>query len=437
MRGNELLDRMDLIDPEYVEAADAEPKNRRHLPMGWIATAACFCLLLAGVWMGMGPVSIPDSTDPTDQTLPSVVTVPITIIEPIETIQTQPEILWLPHYNHYDENTIVADGKLHIPCYFAEKLTESELDSILPQNLPENMEVEGYAGFSGAAGLDVETELWMVGLSFIPEQSEAALSLQVWKHNYADCVILGREPVVSNWEGTDYTLYEYQTADGLTHLTAEAERGGWFWYYHLSIPTEEAEQGKDLLESVICSFETVPDFSTIQADVIPEYRNEQITHETALNDPDFGNWFLRRIPEGFSAESICRYKDYQTDMLYGLWYRGYEELYWRVSQITDSDRCRITSVATKENYDLSLYPIPRADSVPEELREIVDNPIFLAEDVTLEVVKARAYRINDAGDTDGWRMHFSVLYGNILVEVRTKGVDPEWLYDQLITLHNS
>lgn len=83
MRGNELLDRMDLIDPEYVEAADAEQKNRRHLPMGWIATAACFCLLLAGVWMGMGPESIPDSTDPMDQTLPSFVTVPITIIEPI------------------------------------------------------------------------------------------------------------------------------------------------------------------------------------------------------------------------------------------------------------------------------------------------------------------------------------------------------------------
>ena len=433
MRGNELLDRMELIDPQYVEAADTVPA-RKGFPMGWIATAACFCLLLAGVWMGMGPVSVPVPTEPTDHTLPSFVTVPISIIEPIETIDCQPQ--WLPHYNSYDENTIVADGKLHIPCYFAEELTPAELNSILPQNLPDNMEVVGYAGFSGAAGLDAEAELWMVGLSFIPEQTEAELSLQIWKYDYPSCFDLGREPVVSRWQGTDYLLYAYQTADGLTHLSAEAEREGWFWYYHLSIPTEETAQGKELLEAVIRSFETVPDLSAIQADVIPEYRDEHISHEEAMNDPDYGNWFLKQIPEGFVTESLRRYKDYQTDMLYGLWCRGMDELYWRVAPMTDTDRVRVTSVADKENYDLSLYPIPRAESVPEELTEIVNDPIFPAEELTLEAVMARAYHVYDAGDTDGWRMHFSVLYGDTLVEVRAKGVEPEWLYDQLISLRN-
>ena len=80
----------------------------------------------------------------------------------------------------------------------------------------------------------------------------------------------------------------------------------------------------------------------------------------------------------------------------------YDELYWAVSQITDAD----------------------------------GHPIFLVEELTLETVMARAYQIAAAGDTDGWRMHFSVLYGDTLVEVRTKAAAPEWVYEQLIHVIN-
>ena len=72
--------------------------------------------------------------------------------------------------------------------------------------------------------------------------------------------------------------------------------------------------------------------------------------------------------------------------------------------------------------------------MPDELRDIVDNPIFNAEELTLEAVCCRAYKVNDAGDTDGWRMRFSVKYGDIIVAVNTKGVEPEWLYQQLKSL---
>ena len=50
MKGNEFLDKMELIDPSYIEAADAAPKARKKLWTGWrAAVAACICLvLLAG-----------------------------------------------------------------------------------------------------------------------------------------------------------------------------------------------------------------------------------------------------------------------------------------------------------------------------------------------------------------------------------------------------
>lgn len=47
MNGNELLDKMELIDPAYIEAADAQPNARRHLRIKWGALAACICLAIA------------------------------------------------------------------------------------------------------------------------------------------------------------------------------------------------------------------------------------------------------------------------------------------------------------------------------------------------------------------------------------------------------
>lgn len=50
MRGKELLDKMELISPAYVEAAEAEPAKRKHKTPLWLrlgAVAACICLLVA------------------------------------------------------------------------------------------------------------------------------------------------------------------------------------------------------------------------------------------------------------------------------------------------------------------------------------------------------------------------------------------------------
>jgi len=45
MRGTMLLDKMALIDPAYVEAADVPPKRRKNSWMKWSAAAACLCLI--------------------------------------------------------------------------------------------------------------------------------------------------------------------------------------------------------------------------------------------------------------------------------------------------------------------------------------------------------------------------------------------------------
>ena len=45
MRGNELLDKMELIDPAYIEAADTAPNKRKSVWAKWGTLAACLCLV--------------------------------------------------------------------------------------------------------------------------------------------------------------------------------------------------------------------------------------------------------------------------------------------------------------------------------------------------------------------------------------------------------
>ncbi len=72
MRGHDLLDKMELADPAFVEAADAQPPGKRRSWVRWGAVAAALCLVAAGafslwrtgerqpVQTGLEPISIPD-----------------------------------------------------------------------------------------------------------------------------------------------------------------------------------------------------------------------------------------------------------------------------------------------------------------------------------------------------------------------------------------
>lgn len=85
-------------------------------------------------------------------------------------------------------------------------------------------------------------------------------------------------------------------------------------------------------------------------------------------------------------------------------------------------------------YDLSLYSIPRIASMPTEIWEVVDDPIFYGDELTPDLIWARAYKAGDSGDSTGWRMKFSVLYGDMVIHIRAKAVDPDWVYKQLCNL---
>lgn len=164
---------------------------------------------------------------------------------------------------------------------------------------------------------------------------------------------------------------------------------------------------------------------------------QALTLEEALESQPYGLYLPARTPEGFSPDSIVA-RDGEAASLLAVWTKGpgaFEELDWQVRPYAPEDATRITPVAETQNYDLGLYFLPFSDSVPEELWEIVDCPIFPAGELTQEAVDRRIYTTGESGQEGSLpRARFAVLYDDVVVEVTAKGVSPQWLYEALSEL---
>ena len=333
----------------------------------------------------------------------------------------------------FNEVTDVLDSaRAYIPGYFTEELSEEDIMAIEPDMRMDWMQYSGYAGFDG------EGKLMDVRLNVTTTMPGECITITISENDFGCCYILDEEAVISVCNDVEYTISEWDTGEQVV-LAADAEINGYSYDFSLTTMDQDVEQAKADFTRVLECFAHYPDgkpeLSVIAAEVVPEWFDKPLTYQEALEDQEYGTYMLQKNPKGFTPESIRRYKDYHSDYLSGLWTKGYDELRWVVYTFSESDEKRLTSVEDTENYDLKLYPIPRASSVPDELREIVDNPIFHAEELTQEVVWSRAYQVQDSGDSNGWRMAFSVKYGDTVVEIRGKGVDPEWIYQQLEALN--
>lgn len=62
MRGTELLDKMELANAAFVQAADQPPAGKRRGRIRWLAVAACFCFVAVAalaLWRGSTPAARP------------------------------------------------------------------------------------------------------------------------------------------------------------------------------------------------------------------------------------------------------------------------------------------------------------------------------------------------------------------------------------------
>lgn len=319
-----------------------------------------------------------------------------------------------------------------IPGHFWQELTSDELNTIFP-GLQNTHTVTATANFqSGENG---------VGLFNIDAHAVSASGLRTYIQIAPDEVKIDyrfeEETKTSDVLGTKVTAGYFETkpnSKGLRDIIyfATFKLSDTAYYVELGgIETEKEELRNEVTELIGLLIEGGPADLNIFHPVVPELREDRLNLDEARSDADFGAYLPKNLPQGFVFEDALRFINQEQNTLSVKWTKGMGYIEWRVSKVGDKDKRRITSVTDTKNYDLALYPIPRADSVPDELREIVDNPIFLIDELTLEAVQARTYDVSDSGDEPGPRMRLGVLYGDVLVELRVKGASSEAILDIL------
>lgn len=190
--------------------------------------------------------------------------------------------------------------------------------------------------------------------------------------------------------------------------------------------------------------ETIPDISPPDGDIDPIGDNEYdglpvdgcppvvsppLTQEEAYER--MGVYLPAEPPEGFTFDSAY---DYGGSVCVEWTGQGSDALRWTVSELTQADSARLVSAVDTAKYDLSLYPIPRAETVPAELLETVLDPVFRSSELSPEVIARRVDSYDEPGD-EGVRLCFGVLYeNNALVHISSKGVDAGWLYEKLMKM---
>lgn len=425
MNKEQLFESMQGIDDAILTRSERPVQKKPHPAwVRWVAAAACLCLVLVGAAAIPGALRQPERIAPGSETAPDGQGSDVS--EPVYDVPSAaPEI----YYNQVNTASTQDAAAL-----FGEALTEEELKLAAPAVTLDWMDISGTAQYYGwgelaCVALSIKNAAWDGTISVTLRDAAAPV--------YSDVILEPQTTTPTQLGEFEFTAYQYTDSNGAL-IWAEFERGDVAYTVSANVDLADMEQAKSDLSDVLACYaetETIPNLDGFQQKGDYEWLNETLSLADARDDQSFGAYLPTTPPGGFSDEVIRRYQGPDNDYLSGLWRKGYDSLSWTVSYLDDQAAQRIASVDEPEQYDLSLYPIPMADSVPEELREIVEDPIFRIEELTLATVYARAYTVSDAGDTGGYRMAFSVLYGDVVVKVNAKGVSPEWVYEQLSNLN--
>jgi len=333
---------------------------------------------------------------------------------------------------YFNKADFRAAADIAIPGHFWQELTDKELKAVFP-GLTETHSITATANF--------QSDERGASLFNIDAHAVSATGLKTYIQLAPGEVVLDYkfdvEARSSDVLGTAVTAGYFETkpnSKGLRNVIyfAYFKLSGIAYYVELGGAEAEKEALIDEISELIGLLIEggAADLSVLHP-VVPELREDRLNLDEAHADADFGAYLPATLPEGFVFQDALRFINQERNELNVRWEKGMGYIDWRVSYLDGNDKARITSVADRKNYDLSLYPIPRADSVPDDLREIVDNPIFLIDELSLDAVRARTYEVSDSGDQPDIRMRFGVLYGNVLVELSVKGATPETMFDIL------
>lgn len=329
------------------------------------------------------------------------------------------------------ENTALPGG------YFEETLTAEEIIHALggDTEVPWDLLWAGF-GLDGTVIYDGQGAVWLAYIN--GENGDTALSLRLSPDDLP--------PVNAIYEGA-----AEEVVNGITVTTycleTEGEDGTAAWAYHVQMlagdtgidftcTSPDRDQANWLANVFICHAVVTGGTLTtrgLEPDEIPEWRSAALTLEEARAE-DLGA-YLPGTPAGFTFEWAWRELGQGRDWLSAGWVKGMDNFTVQISRPETPPDC--LDPADTARYDVNLYTVPWSESVPEEIMfGGFQDPVFRAEDMTPEIIAARArWEDQDAGDIDGWRYsQFSVWHSDagVLVTYAGRGIAPEALAELIL-----
>lgn len=469
------MNRVKLSPEEHRALMDAlegkgQPARRKPSPARWVTAAACLVLVCAaafGVWRLAGlPVGdtapdrlledVPGTTGTLSPNVGSTESVPPEldseyVLSPEDPFDGQPHSSFNIQGVEYGDVPEICASIAYPDGWFEEQLTRTQMVELLAgpgaEDAPWSLYWVGY-DITGKAVYDGEGNLWQLWLNGVSRSNE---------HNGFTLTVRPGDYPLTDMIAPDQTSTEL---NGVTVYGSKIGRYGWDdsgemgYIYEITMMSGEAglnfearqleeEDAEYLCTQAANTFAGTKlclDSLLVCGGEIPDWGSERPTWEEAMADEKFGDYVPADVPDGFTFEGAWREWGQNRNYLFLRWTGYYTNIsidIWDASTVGDLP---ITDPADREKYDVNLYTIPYADSVPEEYWQEFGRPVFAIEDVTPEVIAARMrYVDDDSGDVDSWRGNFSVYYEseNVLVRYDLDGVTPQEAYDLILKQYDT
>lgn len=411
-----------------------KPINQNRVILRYAGMAACFLVLLLCVW------SIPNLFDSPTSDDPGMNGGQLGVIDIDPTPGITSRISNALTLNRIDSQ--MSASRIFVDGHFWHELTNEQTRALLPDL---RFPISATAHYFGNGTLFdvVVAELTSSGGAAMVDELYLRTVIRFAPGAIVSCAIYNYEPVESEIYDVPVVAGMLDVGilnDGITLYVATFIIGEIAYSIEL-YDNETGESGLNRLTEIVSAIirNGSMDLSILDNPVIPELRDEQVSLSEARSDPDFGEYLPISVPVPFRFDNARRFINQETNSLMTFWGADRaESIRWFVSMPTEHDIAHIVSVHEHEKYDLSLYSIPWAFSVPDEFHYYFQSPVFLAEELTIDVIRARTvWESSRSGATPGWQTsQFSVLYDNVLLTVSMNGVSPEQIWN-MITANDS
>jgi len=252
--------------------------------------------------------------------------------------------------------------------------------------------------------------------------------------------IAGVPIMIMVYEGIDQGV-PYDPPFPIVHFRVNFQLSGIFYLIEVR---DDYESGRDFIAELLPQLiaggpaNLWPVIDVILPSILP-VGNVGITLEEAQQDDTFGHFVPRAYPIDIPFEWANRYHTEHGNHIRLQWgdqFGDQARLHMWIGTLNEIDEIHTVSAWDYLAFDWRAYPprytIPWREAIyGTPAIFTIPNPVFLAEDLTFDMILARAYIHEE--DTNDWPTEFSVFHERerIVIYIYAYGVDPETIWAML------